>query len=260
MVSEFVAAVADLQRGERLGAHISVIDGPGTGESVVVDRDRVRLTPDREWLDESVLSDATVLMDREESKALEYGSRRIFIDVVAPPPVMLIFGAGHIAQPLSLFAGHLGYRVVVSDARATWATEQRFPHVDNLIVGWPDDVFAEFEPDHRTYVVLLSHDPRFEVPVFASVHGKKVRYLGALGSRRTHRMRLERLGSEGWSREELAEIRGPIGLDLKAKSPAETAVAILAEIIQVRYGAGTGDSLVGTDVPIHSVKEADADI
>ena len=252
MVNPVVASVADLQRTERLGALITVIEGPDAGTALVIDRERNLLTPREAWLTDNVLADAINLMDREESKSLTYGDRRIFIDVIAPPPVMLIFGAGHIAQPLSLFARELGFRVVVSDARATWATRERFPNVDELIVGWPDTVFDQYAPDHRTYVVLLSHDARFEVPVFKEVHGKHLRYLGAMGSRRTHGIRVERLSSEGWTQEDIAEIHGPIGLDLKAKSPSETAIAILAEVIRVRYGEGSGESLFGTDAAIHT--------
>ena len=95
-------------------------------------------------------------------------------------------------------------------------------------------MFDHIEPDRRTYVVLLSHDSRFEIPVFHAVRGKPVRYLGAMGSRRTHGMRVERLKSEGWTDDEIATIHGPIGLDLKGKTPAETAIAILAEVVQVR--------------------------
>ena len=100
-------------------------------------------------------------------------------------------------------------------------------------------------------MVLLSHDARFEDPVFAEVHGMPVRYLGAIGSRRTHRARLERLASEGWSDEQLATIFGPIGLDIGAETPAEMAVSILAEIIQARYGAGSGLSLRGESGRVH---------
>jgi xanthine dehydrogenase accessory factor len=190
-------------------------------------------------------------MDREESKSLIYGDRRIFIDTIAPSPVMLIFGAGHIAQPLSLVARELGFRVVVADARATWATSDRFPDVDELIVDWPEAVFDRITPDRRTYVVLLSHDSRFEIPVFNAVHGKPIRYLGAMGSRRTHGMRVDRLKAEGWTADEIETIHGPIGLDLKGKSPAETAIAILAEVVQVRYGAGSAKSLRGSVAAIH---------
>jgi len=253
MVNEVLAALAALKQDERLGALITVIAGPDMGSAVVLDRATGQITGDGSpWLDEDVISDANGLMDREESRALVYGERRVFIDTIAPSPVMLIFGAGHIAQPLSLFARELGFRVVVADARDVWATRERFPDVDELIVAWPDAVFDHITPDRRTYVVLLSHDSRFEIPVLRAVHKTPIRYLGAMGSRRTHALRVDRLEKEGWTREEIDAIHGPIGLDLKAKSPAETAIAILAEIVQVRYGAGSAVSLRGTDAPIHS--------
>jgi xanthine dehydrogenase accessory factor len=252
MVKDTIAAISRLKSEERLGAMVTVIDGPDLGSVVVVDRSDGQVSGDESaWLDDDILSDANALMDREESKSLIYGDRRVFIDTIAPSPVMLIFGAGHIAQPLSLFARELGFRVVVADARATWATTERFPDVDDLIVAWPEAVFDRITPDRRTYVVLLSHDSRFEIPVFNAVYGKPIRYLGAMGSRRTHAMRVDRLGVEGWTAEEIDSIYGPIGLDLKGKSPAETAVAILAEIVQVRYGAGSAVSLRGSDAAIH---------
>jgi len=253
MVTEVIEAITTLKKDERLGAMITVIDGPDIGSVVVVDRSDGRIAGDEApWFGEDIISDANDLMDREESKSLVYGDRRIFIDTIAPSPIMLIFGAGHIAQPLSLFARELGFRVVVADARATWATPERFPNVDELIVAWPDAVFDHIAPDRRTYVVLLSHDSRFEVPVFDAVHGKPIRYLGAMGSRRTHGLRVDRLAAEGWTVEQIDTIHGPIGLDLKGKSPAETAIAILAEVIRVRYGAGSAISLRGTDAAIHN--------
>jgi xanthine dehydrogenase accessory factor len=252
-VKTVLEAVAGLKNEERLGAMITVIDGPDMGSVVVVERENGLIAgDDGAWFDEDVASDARDLMDREENKSLVYGARRIFIDTIAPSPIMLIFGAGHIAQPLSLFARELGFRVVVADARATWATPERFPNVDELIVAWPDRVFDHIEADRRVYVVLLSHDSRFEIPVFEAVHGKPIRYLGAMGSRRTHGLRVDRLRAEGWSDAELATIHGPIGLDLKGQSPAETAIAILAEIVQVRYGAGSAAPLRGSSAAIHA--------
>lgn len=253
MVNPIVAAIARLTTEERLGATITVIDGPDVGSTIVVDRITGIIAGDPSlWLTNDIVGDASSLMDREESRTLQYGDRRVFIDVIAPAPTMLIFGAGHIAQPLSSFAQELGFTVVVADARAAWATEERFPNVDELIVAWPAAVFDHVEPDTKMYVVLLSHDARFEIPVFTAVHGKPIRYLGAMGSRRTHAMRVARLENDGWSPDEIAAIHGPIGLDLKGKTPAETAIAILGEIIQVRYGAGTALSLSGTDVAIHA--------
>jgi len=248
MVNGFIEAVATLKDEERLGAMVSVIEGPDVGSVVILDRSNGVVAGDDEtWFNEDMAADATDLMDREQSKSLVYGDRRVFIDTIAPSPVMLIFGAGHIAQPLSIFARELGFRVVVADARATWATPER-----ELIVAWPEAVFDHVAPDRRTYVVLLSHDSRFEIPVFKAVHGKPIRYLGAMGSRRTHAMRVDRLREEGWTDDEVEAIHGPIGLDLKGQLPAETAVAILAEIIQVRYGAGTALSLRGSQEAIHT--------
>jgi len=253
MVTGVLEAISQLKSRERLGAMITVIDGPDMGSVVVTDRaDGLVAGDDGPWFDEDVASDACGLMDREESKSLIYGDRRIFIDIIAPSPIMLIFGAGHIAQPLSLFARELGFRVVVADARATWATPERFPNVDELIVAWPDGVFDHIDADRRVYVVLLSHDSRFEIPVFEAVQGKPIRYLGAMGSRRTHGLRVERLKAEGWSDDEIATIHGPIGLDLKGQSPAETAIAILAEIVQVRYGVGSAAPLRGSNAAIHT--------
>jgi xanthine dehydrogenase accessory factor len=252
MVTGVLEAIAGLKSDERLGAMITVIDGSDVGSAVVLDRESGLVAGDGgAWFDEDVIADAQELMDSEESRALVYGDRRIFIDTIAPSPIMLIFGAGHIAQPLSLFARELGFRVVVADARATWATAERFPNVDELIVAWPDGVFDHIDADRRTYVVLLSHDSRFEIPVFQAVHEKPIRYLGAMGSRRTHGLRVDRLAAEGWSDAQISTIHGPIGLDLKGTTPAETAIAILAEIVQVRHGSGSATSLRGSGGAIH---------
>ncbi len=252
MVSTTIAAIKDLIEQEKLGATITVIDGADLGSVAVVDKERGVIAGEAgDWLIEDMLTDAYALMDREESRALQYGDVRAFIDTIAPRPTMLIFGAGHIAQPLSVIAGELGFRVVVADARGAWATPERFPNVDELIVAWPDAVFDHITPDSKMYVVMLSHDARFEIPVFAAVHNTPIKYLGAMGSRRTHAMRVERLRADGWTDEQLDSIHGPIGLDLRGRTPAETAVAIAGEIILVRYGGGTALSLSGTDVAIH---------
>ena len=253
-----VAAIEQLMGQEQLGCVITIIKGPDIGQKAVVDRDLGLISgelPDD--VADDVLADATELMDREQSRTLVYGERSVFIETVAPQPVMFIFGAGHNAQPLTTMAKLMGFRVIVGDARPMWATTDRFPDADEVIVGWPDVVFEKFELDRRSYVILLSHDARFEDPVFSEVHGKNVRYLGAMGSRRTHGMRLDRLRAEGWSDEELAFIKGPVGLDIGAESPAEIAVSILGEVVQVRYGAGTGMSLHGQTSRIHKQRPED---
>ena len=247
-----IEAVKQLIAAERLGAVITVVEGAGTGSKAVVDYEHgVMAGTLPTAIEDVVFPDALKLMDHEQSRTLTYGELSVFIETIAPQPLMMIFGAGHNAQPLTTMAKQLGFKVVVGDARPMWATEDRFPDADDVIVGWPDAVFERIPLDRRTYVVLLSHDARFEDPVFGEVHGKPIRYLGAIGSRRTHRARLERLTGAGWTQEELDAIYGPIGLDIGAETPAEMAVSILAEVIQARYGAGSGLSLRGESGRVH---------
>lgn len=258
VVSDLNAAIASLIADERLGAVATVVAGPDIGAKAVVSVGTGIVAGSIPGeIAGDVLTDAEELMRHEQSRTLYYGDRRVFIETLAPPPVLLVFGAGHITQSLVRIAHEVGFRVVVSDARAAWATPERFPDVDRLIVGWPDAVFSEITIDQRTYTALLSHDARFEEPVLRAVHRSPVRYIGAMGSRRTHEQRKERLRGEGWTDDEIAAIHGPIGLDLGAETPAETAVSIVAEMIQARYGTGSGLSLLGTDGRIHTSRPED---
>ena len=258
MVSDALAAVRDLVEGERLGAVATVVAGPDIGAKAVIESGVGIVTGALpSGIVDDVLQDAAELIDHEQNRTLTYGDREVFIEVLAPPPVLVIIGAGHVAQPLSSFARRLGFRVVVGDARAVWATPDRFPDADEVVVGWPDAVFERVILDHRTYLAILSHDPRFEDPAFAAIKDNPVRYIGAMGSRRTHRQRVERLQAAGWADEDIDRIHGPIGLDIGAETAEETAIAILAEIIQVRYGAGSGMSLRGTEGRIHPQRGVD---
>lgn len=257
-MTDVLPAVRRLLAEERLGALVTVVAGADTGMKALVEADggivAGKLPPE---IVDDVLADARQLMDHEQSRTLEYGDRRVFIETLAPQPVLVIFGAGHIAQELTTMARLVGFRVVVVDARATWASPERFPDVDDLVVAWPGEALDRIPLDRRTYVAILSHDARFEDPVFPAVKEAPIRYLGAMGSRRTHRKRLERLRAAGWIDEELARIHGPIGLDIGAETPAETAVAILAEMIQARYGYGTGLSLRGREGRVHLQRGAE---
>lgn len=247
-----IGVVRDLAAAEQLAAVTTVVAGPDIGSKAVVDAAGTVVAgelPDEIAAD--VTADAVTLMDHEQNRTLEYGEREVFIETLAPQPRLVIFGAGHIAQPLTRMAQELGFRVVVSDARKTWATDERFPTVDRLIIGWPERAFEEIELDRRTYVVLLSHDARFEDPVFPAVRTAPVRYIGALGSRRTALARVERLTAEGWSEGEIDRIHAPIGIDIGAEQPAEVALSILAEVVRVRYGHGTGTSLRGRQGRVH---------
>jgi len=246
-------AIRVLVDEERLGATTTVVAGPDLGTRAVIDVEEGMVAGGvPEAVAADVLADATQLMAHEQSRTLVYGDREVYIETLAPLPVLLLFGAGHVSQPLAVMGRQLGFRVIVADARPMWATAERFPDVDELIVAWPEEVLERIELDRRTYVALLNHDPRFEDPVFPSIKDSPVRYIGAMGSRRTHRARVERLQVAGWTEAETSRIHGPIGLDIGAETPEEMAVSILGEIVQVRYGHGTGISLRGSDGRIHA--------
>jgi xanthine dehydrogenase accessory factor len=151
----------------------------------------------------------------------------------------------------------MGYRVTVADSRAAFATPERFPTA-RVLVGWPEDVLDKVRLDRRTWVIILSHDKRHEDPVLEAALKSPVRYIGAMGSRRTQDLRVERLSEKGFSSEDIAKVRGPVGLDIGAESPQEVAVSILAEITMVRYGHGTGLSLHGTEGRVHKQRPPDA--
>jgi xanthine dehydrogenase accessory factor len=258
MVSAHLEAIRRLQDEERLGAAVTVLSGPDEGSHAVLEADvgvvEGKLPP---GLEDHILDDARQLMDQEQSRTLEYDDDvSVFIETVAPQPSLVIFGAVHIAQPLAAFATELGFRVTVSDSRPAFTTAERFPHAE-VALGRPEEVLADLELDRRTYVVVLSHDARFEDPVFPAVLRSPVRYIGAMGSRRTHAARRERLLAAGFDTEAIDRIHGPIGLDIGAEVPAEVAISILAEMIQVRYGAGTGRSLRGREGRIHRQRTDD---
>ena len=155
---------------------------------------------------------------------------------------LIIIGAIHIAIPLHRLAKLMGYRVTVVDARTKFATKERFPEADELIVAWPDDAMARLAIDNSSYVVILTHDPKFDLPALRSVLTKDAGYVGAIGSRKTNQKRFDALRSEGFTEEQLSRVHGPIGLDLGGRGAEETALGILAEITAVRFG-GTGSSM-----------------
>ena len=186
--------------------------------------------------------DATAdeLLRGGHSKVVELDGRRTFADVFGPPPRLLVFGAVDTAEALCAAAKQLGWRTIVADARGRFATAERVPSADELIVAWPEDVLARVQPDHATAVVVLTHDDKFDLPALAGTLATDVFYIGALGSRRNQERRRERLLEAGVSEEALERIHGPAGLDLGAHSPAETALSILAEILAVRAGRAGG--------------------
>ena len=170
-----------------------------------------------------------------------------FVEPFRRPAHLVIIGAIHIAIPLHRLAKLMGYRVTVVDARAKFATKERFPEADELIVAWPDEAMAKLKLDRSVYVVILTHDPKFDLPALRSVLGQEVGYIGAIGSRKTNQNRFDALREEGFTEQQLAQVHGPIGLDLGSRGAEETALGILAEITAVRFGgSGAGMKAVKT--------------
>lgn len=159
---------------------------------------------------------------------------RIFIDVQLPAPRLVIVGAVHIAVTLERLARELGFRTIVCDARDRFATEERFPAVDELILGWPSEVLSRLELDEFSYVVVVTHDAKLDNPALEAALRSRVPYVGALGSKKTHARRVRALREAGVSEDNIARIHSPIGLGIGARSPAEIALATLAEIVSVR--------------------------
>jgi xanthine dehydrogenase accessory factor len=174
----------------------------------------------------------------------------VFVQSFAPPPRMLVFGAIDFAGAMARIGKFLGYHVVVCDARPIFATRKRFPDADELVVQWPHRYLEQARVDRRTVICVLTHDPKFDVPLLAAALRTPAGYIGVMGSRRTHDDRLQRLRELGVGEESLARLSAPIGLDLGARTPEETAVAIAAEIIALSWN-GTGRRLTDLEAPIH---------
>jgi xanthine dehydrogenase accessory factor len=171
---------------------------------------------------------------------LELEGERVFAEILGPPPRLLVFGAVDLAEELCRAASGLGWRTIVTDARARFATRERIPSAGELVVAWPEEVLSRFPPDDRTAVVVLTHEERWDVPALVGALATEAFYVGAIGSRRTQERRRDRLVEEGVPAEQLERLSGPAGLDVGAATPAETALSILAEILAVRGGREGG--------------------
>jgi xanthine dehydrogenase accessory factor len=249
---------------ERLAAHQPVAVATvfrglrGVGRHLVVTPDGVKGSLGDGYLDHVVSDEARGMLESGVSGVIAVGSdgRRfaeeveVFVASHAPPPRLIIFGAIDFAAALCRVGKQLGFRVSVVDARPVFTTVRRFPDADEVVVDWPHRWLAGQEVDSRTVICVLTHDPKFDVPALTVALRTDAGYVGAMGSRRTHADRLERLREEGLTEAELARLRSPIGLDLGARTPDETAISIAAEIIRDRWG-GSGERLMVTDGPIH---------
>ena len=192
--------------------------------------------------DDALAAEARDALLRGTSRTLEVTGREYFFEAFPVPPRLLIVGAVEIARPLVALAHELGFWTVVSDGRAAFASRERFPDADELVIGWPDEVAEKIALGPDDAVVVLTHDVKFDIPALTEALRRGCRYVGAIGSRRTQGERREHLRAAGVPDEDLARIHGPIGLDLGGRAPAETALAILAEVVAARYAA-SGESL-----------------
>jgi len=242
-VSDRVRAAAAGAGGVLVATIIGAADpsGPQLGRSVTIHDDgTIEAAPEDRWVGEAVRDAAMEAFGKEASRTVEITHDgevlSVFVELFPRPPRLVIFGGVHIAMALVPLARSLGYRTVVVDGREAFATRERFPDVDDLIVAWPDQAAARLGLDRATYVCVLSHDPKFDEPALDLALRSPAPYIGAIGSRKTQGARRQRLLDSGFTPRDLDRLHGPIGLDLGGRSPAETALAIMAEITQVRYG------------------------
>jgi xanthine dehydrogenase accessory factor len=260
-----LGAIATAVQADQPVAVAAVIDGPGvTGARRMIwptdhaARGDAGPLGSGDRLDQAVDDDARGMLAQGVTGVRRYGpagERRldelgVFVQSFAPPPRMLVFGAIDFAAAVARAGKFLGYRVTVCDARPVFATAARFPDADEVVTEWPHRYLSRVTVDERTVICVLTHDPKFDVPLLEVALRTPAAYIGAMGSRRTHDDRLARLRETGMSEDELARLRSPIGLDLGARTPEETAVAIAAELIQLRWG-GTGQPLTATTGRIH---------
>jgi len=214
--------IEELRDEERAEVTLAVVAGDGVGERL----------HDPELEQEA--------RRRGRSHAFELGERTVFADVHAPPPRLFVYGAVDTAEALCRAAKLLGWRTVVADARKSFATRERIPSADELLVLWPDEALAEVRPDVDTAVLVLTHDDKFDLPLLEAVLQTDAFYVGALGSRRNQERRRGLLLERGVYEEDIDRIAGPSGLDIGADTPAETALSMLAEILAVRAGRAGG--------------------
>ncbi|MFJ2817364.1 XdhC family protein [Streptomyces sp. NPDC087294] len=255
------AALAAAARGEA-AALVRIVSGPAEllGRAVLVRADGSHEggLGGHPELDRTARGEAAAFLDAGRTGTLEIGERgsrcgaplTVLVESSVPAPRMIVFGAIDFASALVRVGKFLNYHVTVCDARPVFATRTRFPDADEIVVDWPHRYLERTAVDGRTVLCVLTHDAKFDVPLLRLALRLPVAYVGAMGSRRTHLDRNDRLRAVGVSERELARLRSPIGLDLGARTPEETALSIASEIIAARHG-GSGAPLTGAHTPIH---------
>ncbi|MCK9930241.1 XdhC family protein [Frankia sp. Mgl5] len=261
---EFGVVLSDIRAGRPVAVATLISGSAGSplGARLVVRPDSVVGSLGVTRLDDAVRDDARGLLAQGGIAVLRYGAlgerlgeeQAVFVASYAPRPRMIIFGAIDFAAAVARVGAFLGYRVTVCDARATFATNRRFPDADEVVVDWPHRYLGRTEVDERTVVCVLTHDPKFDIPLLQIALKMPLAYLGAMGSRRTNEDRFRRLKELGCTDDDLVGLHAPIGLDIGGRTPEETAVSIAAEIIATRWG-GTGARLSVVSGPIHRVDQ-----
>jgi xanthine dehydrogenase accessory factor len=223
--------LAELRESEERGILFTAVEGDGVGTKVLVFESGERVG---DGLEEAVGQFGELIRrGRNRLLALDDGSK-VFAEWYGPPPRLFVYGAVDTAEAMCRGAKLLGWHSIVADARAKFATRERIPSADELIVAWPDEAFAQIQPDHQTAIVVLTHDDKFDEPALIGALETEAFYVGALGSRRNQERRKERLLEAGVAEAELGRIMGPCGLDIGADTQEETALSILSEILAVR--------------------------
>lgn len=269
---EFGELAASIKADERVALATIVAGRPEqVGRHLVIWEDRSSGSLGSERIDHSVRADARGLLASGRTGTLTYGldgermdhGLQVFVSAFAPAPRMLVFGAIDFATAVARIGTFLGYRVTVCDARPVFATRKRFPDADEVVIDWPHRYLAKQVEagalDARTVICVLTHDPKFDVPALKVALPLDVAFVGAMGSRRTHVDRLERLREAGVPEEQIAKLISPIGLNLGARTPEETAVSIAAQIISLTW-KGDAVPLSETDGPIHTEPIAAAEV
>lgn len=239
-----IREMVDRIERDRPVAAVTVIEGAeGLGSKILVGPDGILAgTLGADSLDSAASAFAMESLRTRTAGTTAIDDRRLFVEIHLPPPRLVIVGAVHIASTLSRLARELGFRVVVSDARDRFATPERFPDVDELILGWPNEILPGLQLDAFSHVVVVTHDAKLDNPALIAALRSPAPYVGALGSKKTHARRVRTLREAGVTESDIERIHAPIGLDIGASSPQEIALATMAEIVAVRNRAGEGRS------------------
>ena len=226
----------EVQRDGGRAVVLTVIEGDGVGAKLLVVEGGETIGDGPPELAEH----AEEAIRGGRNRTLELPGRKVFAEVYAPPPRLFVYGAVDTAEALAAAARLLGWRTIVADARAAFATAERIPSADELVVGWPEEAFAQVAPDHATAIVVLTHDDKFDLPALELALASEAFYVGLIGGRRNQERKRERLREAGVSDEAMERISGPAGLDVGADSVPETALSILAEALAARNGRDGG--------------------